>query len=91
MPAGAVTVSVALALPPLVNTGFDVSEQVSGLAAEQLMLTVPANPLFDARLMMTVPVVDVPASMGTIVVSGTIEKSESGLAMGLVSVNADGA
>ena len=47
-------------------------------------LTDPEKLLVDDRLIVTVP--EPPAETGTMVVSGTMVKSESGLEMGLVKV-----
>jgi hypothetical protein len=64
-------------------TGFPV-----GVGA-QVKLTAPANPLTEDRLIVSVP--ELPAVTGTMVVSGTMEKSESGLEMAppLLSVVAE--
>ena len=77
----------------LLNAGFDdEKEQVNGLVALQVRLTVPLNPLTEETLMVSAPLLAPPVRlMGTIVVLGTRVKSESGLAMGLVRVNSEGA
>ena len=73
---------------PAERVAEEVTLQVT-VVAVQVKATAPANPLTEERLMVSVP--GVLAVTGTIVVSGTMEKSESGLEMGLASVTADGA
>jgi predicted Kef-type K+ transport protein len=83
----AFTVSVALPPPLAKLTEEDESEQVTPVPV-QVKLTLPLKPFTADTLIGTVPLL--PAVTGTIVVSGTSEKSASGLLIGLNVVD-DGA
>ena len=84
----ALMVSVSMAVLPLVSVADGVIVQVIGDAGVQVKDAAPAKPFTEERLMVSVP--EAPTATGTIVVSGTIEKSESGLEMELRFVE-DGA
>ncbi len=81
--------SVALEEPPLLRVAEDGREQDTAADAEQERLSVPANPLTDAKLMVVVPLL--PTVTGTLDELGTKVKSERGLAIAppLLSVKAE--
>lgn len=80
--AGALMVSVALVLEPLLNDSETGIEQVIPAAAVQVRLTAPEKPLFEVRVMGIVPLAAPPLTLsGSRVVFGTMPKSESGLEM----------
>jgi hypothetical protein len=83
---------MALALPPLAKLSEVGAEQVKGASTEHVKFTPPLKPFADTRLITTLPPLPPPAVTGTIVVSGTSVKSESGLdtELGLVIWTADG-
>lgn len=90
MPEGAVTVSVAKALPPLLNVVDAGMLQEMPVAAVQVKFTVPVNPLTDVRLIAAVLLL--PAATATFEELGISVKSESGLEIGppVFNVNAEG-
>ena len=78
--------SVAVELLWLVSAGCGEIVQVKGVVAAQVRSTVPVKPLTEATLIVSLLLL-VPELMlmGTMVVSGISEKSESGLEMGLLA------
>ena len=73
-------VSVSGEVLPGESVAEELTEQVTGFpvgVGAQVKLTAPANPLTEERLMVSVP--EPPEATGTMVVSGTMEKSERGL------------
>jgi hypothetical protein len=76
----ALMVRVSGVVAPLVRVAEEVTEQVTVWPA-QVKVTAPLNPLTEVRLIVSVP--GLLLVTGTRVVSGTIEKSESGLEMAL--------
>ena len=76
-------VSVSAEVPPAVSVAEGDIVQLMPEAGVQVKLTAPAKLFTEERLM--VSVAEFPAVTGTMVVSGTIEKSESGLDTAVLS------
>lgn len=85
------TVSVELALELLLRVGLGEAAHVSGEAAAQVSVTVPANPLTEAMLIGVVPVSAPPLTLtGMFVVWGTMVKSLKGFEIAVDSTAAEG-
>jgi hypothetical protein len=80
-------VNVSGVVLPAERLADELMEQVT-VVGVQVKPTAPAKPFTDEALMVTVP--EPPVLTGTIVVSGMMEKSESGLAR-FVTADVEGA